>query len=124
MKPAMKQTITVNVPYKNEKGQQSYDKYGRPITVKETVSHKPLTFPCHTRERGELYRDLQFRMEDARDEVDVMPDVPVNEGMEVSYTTISGKTKKGIIQAITETPNLTGSKIYFRTCVINETSTN
>lgn len=112
MRPAMHQTITLSVPKLDAKGNVVRDKYSKPITTESS-------YPCRTRVHGEERQNTQLRIADARDEIDVMPDVPVQETMSVTYTTITGETKHGIIQAIAETTNLTASKIYFRTLVIN-----
>lgn len=108
----MLQTLTLQIPKIDSNGKPVLDKYSKPITTSKV-------YKCRTREHGEVLNTSQLRIEDSKDEVDVMPDTPVQEGMEVSYTTISGEQKKGSIIAIAETPNLTASKVYFRTCVIN-----
>lgn len=112
MKPAMRQHLTLQVPKVDSKGKPVLDKYSKPLT--EAKDYK-----CRTRERGESSNTAQIRVEDARDELDVMPGTPVQENLEVKYTTIGGEVKKGTIKAIAETTNLTASKVYFRTCVID-----
>ncbi|WP_241958580.1 hypothetical protein [Staphylococcus haemolyticus] len=108
----MKQRLTLSVPKLDANGKVMRDKYSKPLTTTQD-------YKCRTRVHGEERQSNQLRIDDARDEIDVMPNVPVDEGLEVEYTTISGKVKKGTIKAIAETPNLTGSKIYFRTLIIN-----
>lgn len=112
MKPKMLQSLTLQVPKLDSNGKPVLDKYSKPITTSKE-------YKCRTREHGEVLNTTQIRIEDSNDVVDVMPDVPVQENLEVSYTTISGERKKGTIKAIAETTNLTASKVYFKTCVIN-----
>lgn len=112
MKPKMKQHLTLQIPQVDSNGKKVLDKYSKPITVSKD-------FICRTREHGEVNNTAQIRVEEARDEIDVLPNTPVQENMEVKYTTISGEVKKGTIKAISETTNLTTSKIYFKTCVID-----
>ncbi|PTK30826.1 hypothetical protein BUZ49_04090 [Staphylococcus hominis] len=112
MKPTMRQRLIIKKPKLDANGNVMRDRYSKPITTEQE-------FKCHTRVHGEESKTLDLRIENARDEIDVMPNVPVDEGLEVEYTTISGHLKKGVIKAITETPNLTGSKIYFRTLIID-----
>lgn len=112
MKPRMKQHLTLQIPKVDSNGKQVLDKYSKPITTSKN-------FICRTREHGEVNNTAQIRVEDARDEIDVLPDTPVQENLEVRYTTISGEVKKGTIKAIAETTNLTASKVYFRTCVVD-----
>lgn len=108
----MHQRLMLSVPKLDASGKVIRDKYSKPLT---TVS----TYKCRTRVHGEERQSMQLRVDDARDEIDVMPDVPVDEGLDVSYTTISGEEKKGTIKAIAETTNLTANKIYFRTLTID-----
>lgn len=112
MKPPMRQQLTLEVSKLDKNGKPMLDKYSKPLTTTST-------YKCRTREHGEVMRTSQIRVEDAKDEIDVMPDVPVNESAKVKYTTIGGETKSGIIRAISESTNLSGSKVYFRTCVID-----
>lgn len=112
MKPVMLQTLTLQVPKTDSKGKPVLDKYSKPITISEQ-------YKCRTREHGETLRTSQLRIEDSRDEIDVNPNTPVQEGLEVSYTTISGELKKGSIKAVAETTNLTASRVLFKTVVID-----
>lgn len=112
MKPPMRQTLTVSVPKLDDRGKPILDKYSKPIVEKRT-------FKCRVRENGELLRNNQSSIEDARDEIDVMPTVHVNEGLSVSYITIGGTIKSGIIKKIVETTNVSASKVLFRTLIIN-----
>ena len=112
MKPAMKQHLTLYIPKVDGNGKPILDKYSKPITIAKD-------FKCRTREHGEVSNTAQIRVEDARDEIDVLPITPVQENLKVKYTTISGEVKEGTIKAIAETTNLTASKIYFRTCVVD-----
>ena len=108
----MKQRLMLSVPQLDKNGRVMRDKYSKPITTQKE-------FQCRTRVHGEERQSYQLRVDDARDEVDVMPFVDVQEGQEVEYTTIGGEVKKGAIKAIAETTNLTASKVYFRTLTID-----
>lgn len=112
MKPKMLQKLTLEVAKTGANGKPLLDKYSKPIVEKQE-------FACRTRVNGETLRNSQISVEDARDELDVLPNTPVKENAKVIYTTTSGEVKQGTIKSIVETPNLTASKIYFKTCVIN-----
>ncbi len=112
MRPFMNQHLTLEVAQLDKNGKPMRDKYSKPLVMTQD-------YPCATRVHGEEIRTSQLRVEDSRDEIDVMPDVPVQEGAKVIYSTITGEIKTGTILAISETMNLSGSKIYFRTCVVN-----
>lgn len=108
----MRQTLTISVPKLDDRGKPILDKYSKPIVEKQS-------FKCRVRENGGLLRGLKSSIEDARDEIDVMPNVQVNEGLSVSYVTIGGTTKSGLIDSIVETTNISASKVLFRTLIIN-----
>lgn len=112
MRPKMNQSLILEVAKLNENGKPILDKYSRPIVSKS--SHV-----CRTREHGEALTTPQLRVQDGKDEIDVLPDTPVTEGAKVEYTTIGGRRKHGTILSIVETTNLTASKVYFRTCVVD-----
>lgn len=112
MKPPMRQSLTISVPKLDDRGKPILDKYSKPIVEKQT-------FKCRVRENGGLLRGLKSSVEDARDEIDIMPTVNANEGLSVSYVTIGGITKSGIIESIVETTNVSASKVLFRTLIIN-----
>lgn len=112
MIPPMRQSITMFVPILDENGNESYDDYGQPLTDTST-------FKCRVNEHAELQRNKTFVYDDAVDEVDVMHDIPVDTGIKVEYTTRRGTVKKGTVKSYTETTNLSASRTYFRTLIIN-----
>lgn len=112
MKPPMRQSISINVPKLDDKGKPVLDKYSKPIVEERT-------FKCRVRENGGLKQDNRIAVEDARDEIDVMPNVPVNEGLSVAYKTIGGAKKTGRIASIVESTNISASRVNFRTLIIN-----
>lgn len=112
MKPPMRQSISISIPKLDDKGKPMLDKYSKPIVEDKT-------FKCRVRENGGLKQTNQISVEDARDEIDVMPSTPVNEGMSVSYKTIGGAKKTGKIAGIVESTNISASRVNFRTLIIN-----
>lgn len=112
MKPTMRQRITIKIPIFDSKGKQIYNDYG--IAKTESKTDK-----CRTRENANVQRDELLSIQDANDEIDVLPTFPVVAGAEVTYTTISGKEKKGKVVAYSESTNLTASRVYFRTLIVD-----
>ncbi|UXS61027.1 hypothetical protein [Staphylococcus ureilyticus] len=112
MIPPMRQSITISIPLIDDNGNEIYNDYGKPLTDTST-------FKCRVNEHAELQRSKTFVYDDAVDEVDVMHDVPIETGVEVEYTTRRGTVKKGTVKSYTETTNLSASRTYFRTLIIN-----
>ena len=115
MKPAMRQRITMKVPFLDSRGKPILDDYGRAKTESKTGI-------CRTRENANLRANEHLSVQDANDEVDVMPSFPYKVGAEVAYTTIQGVEKRGTVIGYTESTNLTASKVYFRTLIVDEKS--
>ncbi|MCQ9290702.1 hypothetical protein [Staphylococcus hyicus] len=115
MKPAMRQRITIKMPILDSKGKPTLDDYSRPKTESKTGV-------CRTREKANLLTNERLSIQDANDEIDVLPSFPYKVGAEVLYTTIQGVEKKGTIIGYTESTNITASKVYFRTLIVDEKS--
>ncbi|MDU0429209.1 hypothetical protein QVA60_01745 [Staphylococcus chromogenes] len=113
MRPAMRQRITIKIPMLDARGKPILDDYGKAKTESKAGV-------CRTRENANLRTNELISVQDANDEVDVMPSFPYKVGAEVEYSTIQGVVKKGIVIGYTESTNLTASKVYFRTLVIDE----
>lgn len=102
----MKQKITVLLPSKTE-----FDDYGNPLLTPQVIKAR-VQFTSKVIKKVDG-NELQSRLE-----VDVMPDIPVEYGTKAEYTDPFGTITKGTIIDVSESTNIAGNKIYFRTVFI------
>jgi hypothetical protein len=106
MKPSMRQEVTLLVPRLGEK-----DEYGKPVTdpflAKARVQYSTKTV------RGTNGQTIETTLE-----IDLPADVYVEYGMEIEYTDWFGKVTKGLVRSMSESTNLSGTKVYFRTVFV------
>jgi hypothetical protein len=106
MKPSMKHSVVVRVPRLGEKNE-----YGKPL--KDPVSTNARVLYSTRTVKGTNGQTFETSLE-----VDLPPDIPVGYGTEIEYTDYAGKVTKGMVIAMTESTNLAGTKVYFRTVFV------
>jgi hypothetical protein len=106
MKPSMKQDVIVNVPRLGEKNE-----YGKPLT-------DPLRTKARVQYSTRTVKGTNGQTFESTLEVDLPADVPVWYGTEIEYTDYAGKVTKGLVVAMSESTNLSGTKVFFRTVFV------
>lgn len=107
----MKQKVWVTVLSETET-----DRYGRPIKSEKDEEYKARV----RRKQNRLYTN-EGAIINSDIEIDVLPHTPVNVKNVIKFENIDGGVEEGIIEAIEDSVNLSGNKIYFRTLQVNGT---
>lgn len=112
MMPPMRQSVTISKTMTDSLGNPIYDKFGKPKTV--FVLSK-----ARVRSRSSLIAKADGSEVNANIEIDVPPDIIINDGERVEYTRIDGRTGSGTVIQSEETTNVTASRVLFRTVFVD-----
>lgn len=112
MMPPMKQKVAAFVPVLDANGKIIPDRYGRPQTERRE-SKARVTLKERTVKNAQ---GVETRIST---EIDVPPDFIPDNGLQVEFVDIAGRTLKGTIEDKDEAPNLDASKVYYRTLLVS-----
>ncbi len=113
MKPPMREKITLYQTIFDENGDPIKDEYGRSKT-------NPVESKARVIFSTRVVQGSDGRQYETSLEVDLPADLTVNYGDELEYVPFLGlgvKTK-GLVRAMSESTNLAGNKVYFRTVYV------
>lgn len=108
MRPAMRQTATINRALIGADGKPQLDRFGKPLTEK-------IPTKASVRTVTKLIRTASGTEHDSFVEIDVPPEVVVRAGDKVDYVKIDGSKGSGQVIEVAESVNLTISRVWFRT---------
>lgn len=108
MKPAMRQKATISRAVIGPDGKPKLDRFGKPIV--EQVPTK-----ARVRTITKLIRTAAGNEHDSFVEIDIPHTVAARAGDKVDYIKIDGTPGSGQIVEISESVNLTASRVWFRT---------
>lgn len=108
MKPAMRQSATISRAVFGTDGKPKLDRFGKPLVEKVPTKARVRTIT-------KLIRTAAGNEHDSFVEIDVPHDVAVRAGETVDYIKIDGTSGSGQIVEVSESVNLTASRVWFRT---------
>lgn len=115
MRPPMHQKIFIKSQTAlDEDGNEIKDRYGRPVY--RDVEKK---YPARVRRKANQVRDKEGIIYDADMEIDVPEDAPVEARMNIRFQNIDGTIQDGIIESITDSVNLSGTRVLFKVLIVD-----
>lgn len=108
MKPPMNQSITLKNPVLDSLGNPDKDSFGRP-KLETSVTQARVQYST------KVIRGTDGQTYETSLEVDLPPEVKVGFGTETSYVDPFNNKIEGRVLAMSESTNLAGNKVYFRT---------
>lgn len=112
MMPPMRQKVSLLLPVIGDDGKAVKDVYGKPKTQK--VESK-----ARVQRTSKVIQDAQGTEHRIALEIDLPPEVNPKSGVSIEFTEISGEVLTGVIRSKEESVNLSGSKVYFRTVLVD-----
>lgn len=113
--PPMKQEMSYYSPELDENGNPITDRYGDPIPAQKQT-HK-----ANVRSIQKIVRTTDGAVSLGDYEIDVLPGVFLDTGTEISFKTVQGESKTGLVQSVEEVVPITFDTVIFKVLHVNET---
>ena len=113
--PPMHQAITFKDVKLDENGAPLTDRYGKPLPSEEVKSM------ANVRSIQKVMRTTDGAVSLGDYEIDVPTDVFLKSGAKITFVTIQGEEKTGIVESIEEVVPITFNSVIFKVLHVNET---
>lgn len=113
--PPMHQSITFKEMQLDENGNPLTDRYGKPLPSEEVTSM------ANVRSIQKVVRTTDGAVSLGDYEIDVPSNVSLKSGTKITFVTIQGEEKTGIVESVEEVVPITFNKVIFKVLHVNET---